>query len=66
MTLLEKWFGDGGMEVPVGEDEQVIKRSVWEKRKERKENKKKGMAGQENKSQWVRCVVGVNVLGGHM
>ena len=46
------------------ENEQVIERSVWEKRKERKENKKGGMAGQKDKSQWVRCVVGVSVLGG--
>ena len=52
------------MEVLVGEDDQVIERNVWEKRKERNENKKRGMAGQKEKSQWVRCVVGVSVLGG--
>ena len=53
------------MEVPVGEDKQVIERSVWEKRKEKKEKKIRNEGWPaKDKSKWVRCVVGINVLGG--
>ena len=64
MILLEKDGGNGGggVEVPVREDIRV-ERSVWEKRKERKENKKKGWL-----AKWwsdsVRWVVGSEWVGG--